>query len=170
MYEQLWCRPNLTVNGLISGYTGEGAKTVLPAKASAKISLRLVPDQQPEEISALMDAHISRITPPGVRVEIKTLGLAEPFLGPRSGPGNDAARKAIEQAFGTKPALVREGGTLPIMSHFQKYLTDNILILGLTRPDSAAHGPNEYFHLDDFERGIEMSCLLFEQLAKKISR
>lgn len=166
--EQLWCRPNLAVNGFMSGYTGEGAKTVLPATAMAKLSMRLVPDQDPEEISALMDAHLKRICPPGVRMEITNLGMAEPFLGPREGPAVDAATAAIEKAFGARPAFIREGGTLPIMAHFKEYLTENILIIGLTRPDSGAHGPNEYFHLDDFGRGIEMCCVLFEQLAERL--
>ncbi|MFA5865959.1 MAG: M20/M25/M40 family metallo-hydrolase [Phycisphaerae bacterium] len=166
--EQIWCRPNLTINGLISGYTGEGAKTVLPAKASAKISMRLVPDQQPEEISALIDAHLQKLCPPGVKMQISTLGTAEPYLGPRSGPTDDAASVAIEKTFGYKPVHIREGGTLPILSHFRKMLTDNILIIGLARPDSAAHGPNEYFHLDDFDRGVEMTCVLFDLLADKL--
>jgi succinyl-diaminopimelate desuccinylase len=77
---------------------------------------------------------------------------------------------AIEETFGNQPALIREGGTLPIMAHFKKYLTDNILIIGLARPDSGAHGPNEYLHLVDFYQGIEMTCILFEQLAQKLKR
>ncbi len=166
--EQLWCRPNLTINGILSGYTGEGAKTVLPGRASAKFSLRLVPDQQPEEISALVDTHLKKICPPGVRMEITTLGLAEPYLGSRKGPAAAAAAAAIEKTFGNKPAFIREGGTLPIMAHFKKFITDNILILGLARPDSGAHGPNEYLHLDDFETGIEMACVLYEELAMKL--
>jgi acetylornithine deacetylase/succinyl-diaminopimelate desuccinylase-like protein len=166
--EQLWCRPNLTVNGLVSGYTGEGAKTVLPARASAKISLRLVPDQNPEEISNLIDSYLKKICPPGVKMEISTLGLAEPYLGPRKGPAAEAAAIAIEKGFGNKPAFIREGGTLPIMAHFKKFITDNILVLGLARPDSGAHGPNEYLNLDDFEHGIEMTCTLYDQLAEKL--
>jgi len=168
--EQLWCRPNLTVNGLESGYTGQGAKTVLPAKAMAKLSMRLVPDQDPKEISDLMDARIYALCPPGVKVEISTLGLAEAYIGPRKGPAVEAAKIAIEQSFGSSPSFTREGGTLPIMAHFKKFITDNILIIGLARPDSGAHGPNEYIHLDDYNRGIEMTCILFEQLGSVLKK
>jgi len=117
-----------------------------------------------------MDARIKALCPPGVRIEITTLGLAEPYLGPRSGPVVEAARSAIAQTFGNKPAMVREGGTLPIMSHFKKFITENILIVGLARPDSGAHGPNEYINLDDFNRGIEMTCVLFDRLAETLKR
>jgi acetylornithine deacetylase/succinyl-diaminopimelate desuccinylase-like protein len=166
--EQLWCRPNLTINGLLSGYTGEGAKTVLPARATAKLSLRLVPDQVPQKMSDLLDAHLKNICPPGIRMEITTLGLAEPYLGPRKGPAAQAAAAAIEKAFGNRPAFIREGGSIPIMEHFKKFINENILILGLGRPDSGAHGPNEYMHLDDFEKGIEMACALYEELADNL--
>jgi acetylornithine deacetylase/succinyl-diaminopimelate desuccinylase-like protein len=168
LFEQVWCRPNLTVNGLISGYTGEGSKTVLPAKASAKISMRLVPNQKASEISRLMDAYIKKVTPAGVKTKISTFGLADPFLGNRSGRAMESAIETIETVFGQKPLLIREGGTLPIMTHFQKYLSDTILNLGIARNDCRAHGPNEYLNLDDYYRGIEMACLLFDSLERTL--
>ncbi|NLX06969.1 MAG: M20 family dipeptidase [Phycisphaerae bacterium] len=164
--ERLWCRPSLTINGLVGGYTGEGPKTVLPSKASAKLSVRIVPDQTPQEISALLDRRILDLADRRVRTTVQTLGLAEPYLGPRTGPAVAATFKAVLGAFGIEPAMVREGGTLPIMPFFARKLTERILLLGFTRPDCGAHGPNEYFHIDDFRRGIHAVALLLEELGR----
>jgi acetylornithine deacetylase/succinyl-diaminopimelate desuccinylase-like protein len=166
--EQNWCRPNLCINGLVGGYSGEGPKTVLPAWARAKISLRLVPNQIPEEISELLEKRIRDLTPPGVSVEIKSLGLSKPFLGPRSGPAIDAMNEASLLIYGRQADLTREGGTIPILTHFAQYLTPNILNIGLTGTECNTHGPNENIVLDLFFKGIEMNALLLEILGKKL--
>jgi len=166
--ERLGCRPDLSVNGIVSGYTGEGPKTVLPSSASAKISARIVPDQRAAEVSELLDRTILALADPGVTTMIKTMGLADPYLAPRTGPVIDAACRVIRDAFGTAPALVREGGTIPILPFFKDKLTSTILAMGFARPDSAAHGPNEYFHIDDFRRGICAICSLFGELTRHL--
>jgi acetylornithine deacetylase/succinyl-diaminopimelate desuccinylase-like protein len=162
--ERLWCRPNLCINGIVSGYTGAGAKTVLPARASAKFSVRIVPDQQPEEVSELLDRAILDLADPAVDVTIQTLGTAEPFLGLRTGPAVDAACRASQEVAGVEPARVREGGTVPIMAFFKRHLTGNILALGFTTPDCGAHGPNEFFNLADFRQGIQIVGLMLNYL------
>jgi succinyl-diaminopimelate desuccinylase len=168
--EQSWCRPCLTVNGLLSGYTDEGPKTVLPSRAMAKLSMRLVPNQNPAEISELMDKRIRELCPPGVKLEIKTLGQSQPFLGLRSGTAVEAVIEAGLDVYGRKPDLTREGGTIPILTHFANYLTKDVLNIGLTGTECNTHGPNENIVLDLFYKGIEMNCLLFESLAKKLKR
>lgn len=160
--ERLGCRPNLAINGLAGGYTGEGPKTVLPSRASAKISIRLVPDQRAADVSEQLDHTIRTLADPAVTTTITTMGLADPYLGPRTGPAIDAACHAIRHAFGQPPALLREGGTLPILASFKQHLTESILPIGFSRPDCSAHGPNEYFHLDDFRRGICALCRLLD--------
>jgi acetylornithine deacetylase/succinyl-diaminopimelate desuccinylase-like protein len=166
--EQNWCRPNLCVNGIVGGYTGQGPKTVLPSVASAKISMRLVPDQNPDEISRLLDERIRQLCPPGIHLEIKNFGQAEPFLGLRSGPAADAATDAITSVYGFGPDLIREGGTIPILSHFARYINPNVLCLGFTGSECNTHGPNENIALDAFDKGVETTCLFFELLAVRI--
>ncbi len=160
--EQLWCRPNLAINGIISGYTEKGAKTIIPSKATAKFSIRLVPKQKAERISSLIDSYVESITPEFIRYEIKTLGLAEPFYIERNSSLINLAEKLLEKHFTVRPAVIREGGTIPILMHFKKHITDNILLLGLTRPDSAPHGQNEYFHIEDLEKSITFFIELIE--------
>jgi len=162
--ERLWCRPNLCINGLVGGYTGEGSKTVLPSRASAKFSVRIVPDQDPGEVSDLIDRRLNELADPGVKMTIRTLGLAEPYLGPRTGPLVEAARSACREAGGVEPATIREGGTIPILRELEQAISPNILMLGFSRPDCGAHGPGEYYHLDDFALGIETVALLIAKL------
>jgi acetylornithine deacetylase/succinyl-diaminopimelate desuccinylase-like protein len=166
--EQNWCRPNLCINGIWGGYSGEGPKTVLPAWAKAKVSIRLVPNQIPEEISELLEKRIRELTPPGVTVEIQTMGLSKPFLGPRTGPAVEAMNEACCEIYGGGADITREGGTIPILTHFARYLTPNILNIGLTGTECNTHGPNENILLDLFFKGIEMNALLLEILGKKL--
>lgn len=166
--ERLGCRPSITINGIWGGYTGEGSKTVLPARAHAKLSVRIVPNQSADVVSSQIDAALRKLVDPRVTLNIKTFGTADPFLGRRTGPAIDAATAAVTDAFGVAPAMLREGGTLPILAFFQKHLTDNTLPLGFSRPDCGAHGPNEYFHLDDFRRGIATFAALFSQLGSTL--
>ena len=131
--------------------------------------MRLVPNQKPEEISELMDKRINELRPKGVKLEIKTLGTAKPFLGLREGPAVEAANEASLKIYGKSLDLSREGGTIPILTDFATYLTPKVLNLGLTGTECNTHGPNENISLNMFYKGIEMNCELFEKLAEKFS-
>jgi acetylornithine deacetylase/succinyl-diaminopimelate desuccinylase-like protein len=167
--ERLWMRPTLEVNGLLSGYTGEGAKTVLPARATAKISCRLVPDQDPDEIAALVKAHIERIAPPEVSVQVSQLHRGRPWRAALDGPLYDAARRALRQAFGREPVLTGEGGSIPVVADFQRELGSAILLIGFGLPGENAHAPNEWLSVENFRRGTLAAALLWEELGKLVA-
>lgn len=162
--ERVWARPTLDVNGLWSGYTGEGAKTVLPAVASAKLSCRLVPDQDPERVAALLEARLRDLTPPGCRLEVRRLHGARPVLLPVDAPPVRAAAEAIRRGFGAAPVFTREGGSIPVVEAFQRLLGAPVVLLGFGRPDDGAHGPDEKLDLGDFRKGIRTSAWLWELL------
>jgi len=165
-HERRWARPTAEVNGIGGGYQGEGSKTIIPKEAFAKLSFRLVPDQDPEEILALVKAHLEAHSPPGVRVEVKIGHSGKPYLtDPQDGYGN-AAREALREAFGREPALIREGGSIPIIQTFRDVLGVDTLLLGLALPDCQIHAPNENFSLTGFEGGIRMSRLLLDAIAR----
>lgn len=153
--ERRWARPTLDVNGIIGGFTGEGASTVIPAKVSAKISMRLVPDQDHVKISKAFDAAVRAACPEGVRLEIVDHGACAAYVAPLDTPGMRAASGALEAAFGKKPYFTREGGTLPILPLFKEVLGADSLMIGLCHPDSNAHGPNEFFAVSDFHQGTQ---------------
>ncbi len=165
--ERVWARPTLDVNGLVAGYTGEGAKTVIPAEARAKVSCRLVPDQDPEEIADLLEAWLRERTPPGCRVEVRRLHGARPVLVPVRGRFMDAARNALARGFGAKPVLIREGGSIPVVETFQRLLGVPVLLLGFGRPDDRAHGPDERFHIADLWTGMRTSAWLWHLLGEE---
>ncbi|HQN19608.1 MAG TPA: dipeptidase [Syntrophobacteraceae bacterium] len=162
--ERKSARPTLDVNGIWGGYCGEGAKTIIPARAGAKVSMRLVPRQQSERINRLFCDFVGSLTPPGVRLEITDLCGCDPVLVSRHDAGVRAAAKAIETGFGRAPVFVREGGSIPIVSLFKESLgMESILLLGWGSPDDGAHSPNERFSLDDFHCGIRsIAALLYE--------
>ena len=162
--EKLWTRPTCEVNGLLSGYTGEGAKTVLPAKAMAKVSCRLVPDQSPEEIERLMKAHVARVAPPGVIVTVQHLHGGRPWRADLAGPLFDAARRALRSAFGRDPVIVGEGGSIPVVSDFTRILGVPVLLIGFGLPGENAHAPNEWFSDENFVRGMRAVARLWEEL------
>ncbi len=165
--ERLWARPTLEINGIWGGFQGEGQKTVLPAKAGAKISLRLVPDQQPDEIFTLVKNHIESLELPGVTVQVKKLHTGNPALVDATSPAAQAAIAALARAYpNTKPSFVRGGGTIPVVSVFSEVLNAPVLLVDYGLPDDGAHGPNERFTLECFEKGIETSIYLYEELAK----
>ena len=164
--ERKWARPTLDVNGLLSGFTGEGAKTVLPCEARAKFSMRLVPDQDPDTIRELASAFLRDVAPPGVTVEIIDHHGAKPVLVPREGAAVRAAVRAYEVGFGREPVFIREGGSIPVVNTFQEILGAPSLLLGLGLPDDGAHGPNERFRIEDFHRGSVMLAAFLEELAK----
>jgi acetylornithine deacetylase/succinyl-diaminopimelate desuccinylase-like protein len=163
--ERRWCRPTCDVNGLYGGYQGDGAKTVLPAWAGAKLSFRLVPDQTPDAVGELLRRHMATHALPTVRVTVTPLHGGMPVLVPFDGPYIGAARRAIETGFGTAPVLTREGGTIPVVQVFQTVLGAPSLLVGWGQHDDGAHSPNEKFNLDDFHRGIRTGAVLLEELA-----
>ncbi len=164
--ERRWARPTLDVNGLFGGFTGEGAMTVIPAKVMAKVSMRLVPDQDPDKISAAFDRAVHAATPEGVKVEIIEHGACRAYACPLDLPAMDAAAKALEAGFGKAPFFVREGGTLPILPLFKEVLGAESLMLGFCMPDCNAHGPNEYFGLSDFHNGTKASAHFMAAMAR----
>lgn len=164
--ERKWARPTLDVNGLLSGWTGEGAKTVLPARALAKFSMRLVPNQRPDRIRDLAVAFLRELCPATVRLEVRSLHGAEPVLVPSGGPYFQAAARAMELGFGRRPVLIREGGSIPVVSDFKRLLGLDSILMGLGLPDDGAHSPNEKFDLDDYQRGIETAAHLLDELAQ----
>lgn len=163
--ERLWTRPCCDVNGMLSGYTGEGAKTVLPATAMAKVSFRLVPDQTPERVRELLEAHLERVAPPGVALELVELHGGRPWRATVGGPVFDAASRALERAFGARPVLAGEGGSIPIVVELEELLGADTLLLGFALPGANMHAPNEWFAVECFEKGIETLVRLYEELA-----
>lgn len=164
--ERRWGRPTLDVNGLYSGFTGEGAKTVLPSEARAKFSMRLVPNQSSKKIEKLTREYVKSIAPDTVHVEVIDHHGAEPVVVSREGKAMDAAVVAMETAFGRKPVFIREGGSIPVVHTFKQVLGVDTLLLGLGLPDDGAHSPNERFRVRDFHRGALMMATLLDELAK----
>lgn len=163
--ERIWTRPTLEVNGLLSGYTGEGAKTVLPSRAMAKVSCRLVPDQSPDEIAALVTEHVRRHAPPEVTVTVTQLHHGRPWRATLEGPLFEAGRRALERAFGTAPVLTGEGGSIPVVGDFQRILGAPVLLMGFGLPGENAHAPDEWMSVENFEKGMLAAALLWEELA-----
>jgi len=164
--EQITARPTLDCNGIWGGYTGEGSKTVLPSKATAKISMRLVPDQDPEEIYKLIRAHVLRVAPPQVKVTVRSLHGGKPAIVNINGRELKAAATAMERAFGRKPVFVREGGSIPVVTTFKHVLGIPSVLMGLGLPDDNLHSPNEKFYLPNFYRGIQASIHFIDELAQ----
>jgi acetylornithine deacetylase/succinyl-diaminopimelate desuccinylase-like protein len=162
--EQRSARPTFEINGLTSGYQGEGSKTIVPAWARAKITCRLVPNQKPAKINKLVCDYLKKLCPPTVRLEIAAGHGADPYLVSPTGTHAQAALRALRAAFGCEPVLLREGGSIPIVNDFKKVLGAETLLLGLGLPDDNAHSPNEKFDLDNFENGQRMSALLWQEL------
>ncbi|MEK6234006.1 MAG: dipeptidase, partial [Planctomycetales bacterium] len=163
--ERRWARPTFDVNGLWSGYQGEGAKTVLPARAGAKFSFRLVPSQQPEKIEAAVETFLRRQAPPGIHVGVEHFHGSPAAAVPLESPYLLAAEQAIEAGFGVKPVFIREGGSIPIVTEFREKLNVDTLLLGWGLDDDNTHGPNEKFNLADFHRGIKASAHLWQALS-----
>jgi acetylornithine deacetylase/succinyl-diaminopimelate desuccinylase-like protein len=164
--EQRSARPTLEINGLTSGYQGEGSKTIVPAWARAKITVRLVPDQNPAHVVKRVRQRLAKLCPPTVRLEIKSGQGAKAYLVSPTGPQAQAALQALRLAFGCEPVLLREGGSIPIVNEFKQILGADALLLGLALPDDNAHSPNEKFDLDCFAKGQRMSAYLWRELSK----
>lgn len=162
--ERIWIRPTCEVNGLLSGYTGEGAKTVLPSEAMAKVSCRLVPDQDPREIERLMQAHVERVAPTGVVVSVTHLHGGRPWRADLRGPLFDAARRALAAAFDREPVITGEGGSIPVVADFQRILGAPVLLMGFGLPGENAHAPNEWMSEENFMKGMHAVAMLYEEL------
>ena len=163
--EQRTARPTFEINGLTSGYQGEGSKTIVPAWARAKITARLVPGQVPAKVIKAVQTFLAKHCPPTVTLEIQSGHGAQAYMvSPRSADAQ-AALRALKKAFGREPVLLREGGSIPIVNQFQKILGADTLLLGLALPDDNAHSPNEKFDLDLFAQGQRMSALLWRELS-----
>ncbi len=163
--ERRMARPTIEINGLTSGYQGEGSKTIVPSWARAKLTFRLVPNQKPEKIRKAILARLKAVCPPSVRLEIHAGHGAEPYLVAPTSAHARAALRALETAFHKKPILMREGGSIPIVNEFKKHLGADTLLLGLSLPDDNAHSPNEKFDLDCYRAGMRMSAALWPELS-----
>lgn len=164
--ERTWARPTLDCNGIFGGFTGQGAKTVIPSKATAKISMRLVPNQNPKKISALVTKHLKKIAPKSVKISVKDLHGANAVAAPLDAPSTLAAAKAMEKAFGKKTVFIREGGSIPIVATFKQLLNAPSVLMGLGLNTENLHSPNEHFNLNHFKLGIISSALFFEEYSK----
>jgi acetylornithine deacetylase/succinyl-diaminopimelate desuccinylase-like protein len=161
--EKLWTRPTCEVNGLLSGYTGEGAKTVLPAKAMAKVSCRLVPDQDPADIEKLLKAHVAKVAPKGVKADVKALHGGRPWRAELNGAIYDAARRALLAAFAKEPVITGEGGSIPVVGDFERILGAPVLLVGFGLPGENAHAPDEWMSDENFRLGMRAMAVLWDE-------
>jgi acetylornithine deacetylase/succinyl-diaminopimelate desuccinylase-like protein len=164
--ERTWARPTLEVNGMLSGFTGEGAKTVLPAVAMAKISMRLVPNQEPDAIATLFEDYVKKLAPKTVEVKVTRMHGGKPWMTAYDNPFVQAAGRAIERGFGRKPVFTREGGSIPVVSTFQEELGLPAVLFGVGLPDENAHAPNEKLDVANFHGGVIASAALYEEIAR----
>ena len=163
--ERLWARPTFEVNGLLAGFTGEGAKTVIPAVSMAKVSMRLVPDQDPDTVAGLFETYLRKVTPKSVNLSITRLHGGKPWVTDFDNPFVQAAARAIERGFGLEPVFNREGGSIPVVSTFQDVLDLPTVLFGIGLPDENAHAPNEKLDLTNFYKGVVASTVLYEEIA-----
>ncbi|MFQ5664081.1 MAG: dipeptidase [Terriglobia bacterium] len=171
--ERLWARPTLDINGIYGGYTGEGAKTVIASKATAKFSTRLVPKQDPAKIGDLVEEHIRRIAPPSVKVRFRRLSSGKPWVAPFSHPLIQAGQRALERGFGKKAVFIREGGSIPLVTTMYEKFGKPCVLLGFGLPDENAHAPNERLHLETYLKGILSIAYFYHevgQAAEKATR
>jgi acetylornithine deacetylase/succinyl-diaminopimelate desuccinylase-like protein len=162
--ERLWIRPTCEVNGLLSGYTGEGTKTVLPARAMAKVSFRLVPDQEPGKIAELVRAHVKKVAPETVNVRVVELHGGRPWKADPSGPLFDAATRALGAVYEQPAVLTGEGGSIPIVVEFERILGAKALLIGFALPGANMHAPDEWFPVENYEKGMVVLARLYAEL------
>jgi acetylornithine deacetylase/succinyl-diaminopimelate desuccinylase-like protein len=165
--ERTWARPTAEVNGIGGGFQGEGTKTVIAREAFAKLSFRLVPEQRPEQIRNVVERHFKKHCPPGVVLDIQHGHSGEPYVTDPQSPFGLAAQRALRRTFANDLALIREGGSIPIVNTFKRVLGVETLLLGLALPDCKAHAPNENFPLENFYAGIRLNQALLEELSRK---
>ena len=165
--ERVWGRPTFEVNGIQGGFTGDGAKTVIPAVAMAKVSMRLVPDQDPKKIGDLFEAYVNKIAPKTVELKVTRMHGGKPWITEYNNPYVQAAGRAIEKGFGKPPVFCREGGSIPVVSTFQQELGVPAVLFGVGLPDENAHAPNEKLDVANFHGGIISSAFLYEEIARR---
>jgi len=163
--ERIWARPTLDCNGIFGGFTEKGAKTIIPSKATAKISMRLVSNQDSKKIAKLFTKYFKSIVPKSVKVKISNLHGGEPVLIPLDNPATVAAAKSMEKAFGKKIVFIREGGSIPIVSVFSKKLKAPPILMGLGLNSENLHSPNEHFNLKHFQLGIKSSAYFIKEFS-----
>jgi len=166
LLERLWARPTLDVNGIGGGFQGEGSKTVIPAEAMAKVSCRLVPNQDPEKIADAIEAYVNEIAPPGANVEVIRHAGGAWALSPLDGKAVQAAAAAVREVDGQDPVFVRTGGTIPVIADLQQMLGAEVVLVDMGLEEDKIHSPNEKFDLDLFYRGIHLSAEILRALAK----
>ncbi len=164
--ERVWGRPTFEVNGLLSGFTGDGAKTVIPAVAMAKVSMRLVPDQNPDTIAQRFEVYVKKVSPKTVELTVTRMHGGKPWMTEFDNPFVQAAARAIEKGFGKTPVFNREGGSIPVVATFQELLGLPSVLFGVGLPDENAHAPNERLDLGNFQGGVIASAYLYDEIAK----
>ena len=164
--ERVWGRPTFEVNGLLGGFTGDGAKTVIPAVSMAKVSMRLVPNQHPDKIAELFEAYLRKIAPKTVELTVTRMHGGKPWITEFDNKFVRAAGRAIEQGFGKEPVFCREGGSIPVVSTFQEELGVPAVLFGVGLPDENAHAPNEKIDLGNFHGGVVSAAILYDEIAK----
>ena len=163
--ERLWARPTLELNGIWGGYTGEGAKTVIPSKAFAKLSTRLVPRQDPKKIARQVERHIRKLLPKTVKCKFEVLSTGKPWVAPYTAPIFQKALHALEQGFGKKAVFIREGGSIPFVTQMYDTFRVPCVLMGFGLPDENAHAPDEHLSLENYFGGIRAVAIFYEQLA-----
>ncbi|HSW50561.1 MAG TPA: M20/M25/M40 family metallo-hydrolase, partial [Bryobacteraceae bacterium] len=164
--ERIWARPTFEVHGIAGGFTGAGAKTVIPSKATAKVSIRLVPKQEPDRIIAAFREFVRKRTPKGIRTDVRVLSSAPAVVVNPSHPAIDTAAKAFGEVFGKPTVFIRSGGSVPIVGEFARHLGIPSVLMGFGLPDDGLHGPNEKFRLENYYRGIRTVAAFFERFGQ----
>jgi acetylornithine deacetylase/succinyl-diaminopimelate desuccinylase-like protein len=164
--ERVWARPTFEVNGILSGFTGEGAKTVIPAVAMAKVSMRLVPNQDPDKIAQQFEDYVKKVAPKTVDVKVTRMHGGKPWMTDFDNKFVQAAGRAIQQGFGKEPVFNREGGSIPVVATFSEILGLPSVLFGIGLPDENAHAPNEKLDLGNFHGGIIASAILYDEIAR----
>jgi len=164
--ERIWARPTLDINGIFGGYTGEGAKTVIGSKATAKFSTRLVADQDPATITRLVKKHIEKLTPKSVRLKFTVHSEGDAWIAPFDHPLVQAGKSALEKGFGKKAVFIREGGSIPLVAMMYKELKKPCVLLGFGLPDENAHAPNERLNLENFQKGIVSLAYYYDEVSR----
>lgn len=167
--ERNWGRPTLEINGIYGGFQGERIKTVIPSEAHAKITCRLVPDQEPDEILSLIEKHIAAHTPPGVTVTTTRFDTGRPYMTPIDHPAIHAASRAYEKAYGVPAAYIRMGGSIPIVETFVRFLKLPVILMGFGLPNENFHAPNEFFTLENFDKGLDTLAYYWQELKTALS-
>jgi acetylornithine deacetylase/succinyl-diaminopimelate desuccinylase-like protein len=166
--ERIWARPTFDCCGISGGFQGEGAKTILPASARAKLSCRLVPHQEPDDIARKLTAHLLCIAPPGVRVRVENLHGGRPYLAPTDHPIYDLAKRAFSKAFGRETVFMREGGSIPFVRTIADATGKPCLLMGFGQPDENSHAPNEWLDLENYHLGIKSAAYLYDEIARLV--